>query len=174
MCKPLRKDSPPNLHVRSRRANQSMTQESKFSTDRFALKLGLFYAAYFLYGGVQLPFFPLWLESRGLDASAIGVVIAVPMVVRIIFTPIIGHQADRRSAPPPTYSARCGEHACVASPFEPSSISLRPRQRSRWHRIGAACGFLCAFSIARRAIHGRSSCSARFAARFWPCFAVWR
>ena len=75
-----------------------MTQEPKFSTDRFVLKLGLFYAAYFLYGGVQLPFFPLWLESRGLDASAIGVVIAVPMVVRIIFTPIIGHQVDRRSA----------------------------------------------------------------------------
>ena len=48
-----------------------MTQEPKFSTDRFALKLGLFYAAYFLYGGVQLPFFPLWLESRGLDARAI-------------------------------------------------------------------------------------------------------
>ncbi|MEW6450877.1 MAG: MFS transporter [Pseudomonadota bacterium] len=75
-----------------------MTQEQKFSTDRFALKLGLFYAAYFLYGGIQLPFFPLWLESRGLSAREIGFVIAVPMVVRIVFTPFIGHQADRRSA----------------------------------------------------------------------------
>jgi PPP family 3-phenylpropionic acid transporter len=75
-----------------------MTQEQKFSTDGFALKLGLFYAAYFLYGGIQLPFFPLWLESRGLSAREIGFVIAVPMVVRIIFTPFIGHQADRRSA----------------------------------------------------------------------------
>jgi PPP family 3-phenylpropionic acid transporter len=75
-----------------------MTQEPKFSTDRFALKLGLFYAAYFLYGGIQLPFFPLWLEARGLSAREIGFVIAVPMVVRIIFTPLIGHQADRRSA----------------------------------------------------------------------------
>ena len=35
-----------------------MTQDPKFSTDGFALKLGLFYAAYFLYGGIQLPFFP--------------------------------------------------------------------------------------------------------------------
>src|SRR5262245_26763052 len=75
-----------------------MTQQQKFSTDRFALRLGLFYAAYFLYGGVQLPFFPLWLEARGLSAREIGFVIAIPMVVRIIFTPLIGHQADRRNA----------------------------------------------------------------------------
>jgi len=71
---------------------------AEFSTDHFALKLGLFYAAYFLFGGIQLPFFPLWLEARGLDARTIGLVIAVPMLVRIIATPIIAHQADRRQA----------------------------------------------------------------------------
>ena len=75
-----------------------MAAPPDFSTDRFAVKLGLFYAAYFVFGGVQLPFFPLWLESRGLDPRTIGVVIAVPMVVRIIATPIITHQADRRRA----------------------------------------------------------------------------
>ncbi len=64
----------------------------------FALKLGAFYAAYFLFGGIQLPFFPLWLEARGLDARAIGLVIAIPTVVRIVFTPIAAHQADRRHA----------------------------------------------------------------------------
>jgi len=69
-----------------------------FSTDRFALKLGLFYAAYFFFGGVQLPFFPLWLESRGLDARTIGLIIAVPALVRIVVTPIVTHQADRRRA----------------------------------------------------------------------------
>jgi PPP family 3-phenylpropionic acid transporter len=47
---------------------------------------------------VQLPFFPLWLEARGLDARTIGFVIAVPMVVRIFATPLISHQADRRRA----------------------------------------------------------------------------
>ena len=69
-----------------------------FSTDRFALKLGLFYAAYFLFGGVQLPFFPLWLEARGLDARTIGLVIAVPALLRIVATPVIAHQADRYRA----------------------------------------------------------------------------
>jgi len=70
----------------------------KFSTDHFTLKLGLFYAAYFFFGGVQLPFFPLWLEDRGLDARTIGLVIAVPAIVRIFATPIIAHQADRYQA----------------------------------------------------------------------------
>jgi PPP family 3-phenylpropionic acid transporter len=75
-----------------------MARMPQFSTDHFALRLGLFYAAYFFFGGVQLPFFPLWLQARGLDARTIGLVIAAPMVVRIIATPIIAHQADRRSA----------------------------------------------------------------------------
>ena len=75
-----------------------MAGASQFSTDGFALRLGLFYAAYFLFGGIQLPFFPLWLESRGLDAQTIGLVIAVPTLLRIVATPIITHQADRHRA----------------------------------------------------------------------------
>jgi PPP family 3-phenylpropionic acid transporter len=75
-----------------------MAPPLQFSTDHFALKLGLFYAAYFFFGGVQLPFFPVFLEARGLDAGTIGVVIAAPMVVRIIATPLIAHQADARQA----------------------------------------------------------------------------
>jgi PPP family 3-phenylpropionic acid transporter len=75
-----------------------MAGPPQFSTDRFVVKLGSFYAAYFLFGGVQLPFFPLWLEARGLDARTIGMVIAVPTLVRIVATPIITHQADRHRA----------------------------------------------------------------------------
>ena len=75
-----------------------MAAAPQFSTDRFALKLGLFYAAYFFFGGVQLPFFPLWLEARGLDARTIGMVIAVPTLMRIVATPIITHAADRHRA----------------------------------------------------------------------------
>jgi PPP family 3-phenylpropionic acid transporter len=75
-----------------------MAGAPQFSTDRFALKMGLFYAAYFFFGGVQLPFFPLWLEARGLDARDIGLIIAVPALVRIIVTPIVTHQADRYQA----------------------------------------------------------------------------
>jgi PPP family 3-phenylpropionic acid transporter len=75
-----------------------MAQPAQFSTDHFALKLGLFYAAYFLFGGVQLPFFPVWLQARGIDPETIGLMIAVPTIVRIAITPIISHQADRHRA----------------------------------------------------------------------------
>ena len=75
-----------------------MAHKPQLSTDRFAFKLGLFYAAYFLFGGIQLPFFPLWLEAKGLDAGTIGIVIAVPMIARIVAVPIITRLADRRRA----------------------------------------------------------------------------
>src|SRR3954471_7216661 len=75
-----------------------MAGTREFSTDHFARKLGLFYAAYFFFGGVQLPFFPLWLEARGLDARTIGMVIAVPTLVGIVANPIITHSADRHRA----------------------------------------------------------------------------
>jgi PPP family 3-phenylpropionic acid transporter len=87
-----------NLPECTREANRPMAAPAQFSTDPVALRLGLFYAAYFFFGGVQLPFFPVWLEARGLDPRTIGLVIAVPMLVRIVATPLIAHQADRRQA----------------------------------------------------------------------------
>lgn len=75
-----------------------MTLPLQSSTEHFGLRLGLFYAAYFLFGGVQLPFFPVFLQARGLEAGMIGVVIAAPMLLRIVATPVIAHQADRRQA----------------------------------------------------------------------------
>jgi PPP family 3-phenylpropionic acid transporter len=86
------------LPDRSSGENRPQTVAEHFSTDHFALKLSLFYAAYFFFGGVQLPFFPLWLESRGMEPGMIGLVIAVPTVMRIIATPVIARQADRRTA----------------------------------------------------------------------------
>ena len=66
-----------------------MAGAGEFSTDHFARKLGVFYAAFFFFGGVQLPFFPLWLASRGLDARTIGLIIAVP-IVGIAHSPVAG------------------------------------------------------------------------------------
>src|SRR5262245_28290337 len=49
MVEPLR-ESAPNLHDRSSEANRSMAGAPQFSTDHFSRKLGLFYAAYFVFG----------------------------------------------------------------------------------------------------------------------------
>ena len=62
----------------------------------FAPRLAALYAAIFAVMGIQLPFFPLWLEAKGLDASMIGVVLAAPLVVRIFAITVATRVADRR------------------------------------------------------------------------------
>ncbi len=64
----------------------------------FAWRLAVFYAALFTALGVQLPFLPVWLSARGLDAGEIGLVLAVPMIVRIIAIPLATRIADRHHA----------------------------------------------------------------------------
>jgi PPP family 3-phenylpropionic acid transporter len=63
--------------------------------DRPVLRLSLFYGAFFLYGGLSLPFMPAWLAAKGLDAREIGIVLAAPMVVRVIAVPLWSRLADR-------------------------------------------------------------------------------
>jgi PPP family 3-phenylpropionic acid transporter len=64
----------------------------------FAARLSALYAALFVLSGVQLPFFPVWLKAKGLDAATIGLVLAVPMVVRVAAIPFATRAADRRDA----------------------------------------------------------------------------
>src|SRR6185437_1020152 len=62
----------------------------------FAPRLALLYAAIFVVSGIQMPFFPLWLRAKGLDAQMIGLVLAAPMVARLVAVPWITRHADRR------------------------------------------------------------------------------
>jgi PPP family 3-phenylpropionic acid transporter len=64
----------------------------------FAPRLALLYAALFILTGIQLPFFPVWLEAKGLDAGMIGLVLAVPMLVRVFAIPVATRGADRHDA----------------------------------------------------------------------------
>jgi PPP family 3-phenylpropionic acid transporter len=63
--------------------------------DRFVLRLSLFYGAFFIYLGLSMPFIPAWLAARGLDAREIGIVLAAPMVVRVVVVPLATRLADR-------------------------------------------------------------------------------
>ncbi|WP_187640156.1 MFS transporter [Bosea sp. F3-2] len=58
-------------------------------------RLALLYAFLFFELGVNLPFFPLWLQAQSLDADAIGIVLAAPLLIRIIANPTVGALADR-------------------------------------------------------------------------------
>jgi PPP family 3-phenylpropionic acid transporter len=64
----------------------------------FAWRLAAFYAALCAALGVQLPFLPVWLAAKGLDASEIGIVLAIPMIVRVFAIPVATRAADRRDA----------------------------------------------------------------------------
>lgn len=64
----------------------------------FVARLAALYAAYFMMSGVQLPFFPIWLKAKGFDPGAIGLLLAVPMLVRFAAVPVAAGLADRRGA----------------------------------------------------------------------------
>ena len=64
------------------------------SRTRSAVSVSLFYAALFGAVGVQLPFWPIWLADRGLDAAQIGIALATPYLGRAIFSPLMGWVVD--------------------------------------------------------------------------------
>ena len=59
------------------------------------IRFGLFYSAVFLLLGVQLPFFPVWLEARGLSEIAIGATLAAAFSGRAVFSVAVAYLADR-------------------------------------------------------------------------------
>jgi PPP family 3-phenylpropionic acid transporter len=61
----------------------------------FATRLSLFYGAIFLLIGFHLPYFPVWLNWRGLSPGEIGIILSAPLAVRIFITPAISFCADR-------------------------------------------------------------------------------
>src|SRR5215475_1844864 len=64
----------------------------------FVPRLAALYVALFILPGIQMPFFPVWLKAKDVDASLIGVVLAVPMVARVLAIPVVTREADRRDA----------------------------------------------------------------------------
>ncbi|NQV21784.1 MAG: MFS transporter, partial [Rhodospirillales bacterium] len=72
-----------------------MTHEPSFSSPRWvAARLALFYAALFVVIGIFMPYWPIWLQSRGLDEVQIGMVFAVAMLTRTVAMPTAVHVAD--------------------------------------------------------------------------------
>ncbi|HSU04770.1 MAG TPA: MFS transporter [Acetobacteraceae bacterium] len=60
--------------------------------------MALFYGTVLGLVGTQLPFFPVWLKSIGLDASWIGLITAVPSLSRFTVLPFVTNSAERYHA----------------------------------------------------------------------------
>jgi PPP family 3-phenylpropionic acid transporter len=65
---------------------------------RFVQRMALFYASTFIALGVHLPFLPVWLAAKGLPPQTIGLVLALPMVLRLFVIPLATRAADRYDA----------------------------------------------------------------------------
>ena len=63
--------------------------------DLLGVRLALFYGAFFAAVGIYLPFWPVWLESRGLTLTEIGYVLAAAFWPRIVTSLLIPALADR-------------------------------------------------------------------------------
>lgn len=59
-----------------------------------AVRFVPFYMGINFIGGVHLPFFPAWLESRGLSPEAIGLLMMFMGLVRVVTGPVLGFAAD--------------------------------------------------------------------------------
>jgi PPP family 3-phenylpropionic acid transporter len=62
-------------------------------------RLSLMHALNFLGVGIYMPFFPIWLASRGLGDVAISVVLTIPILMRVVATSWVTGLADSRLPP---------------------------------------------------------------------------
>jgi MFS transporter, PPP family, 3-phenylpropionic acid transporter len=67
---------------------------ARFEVTPLAWRLGFLYVALFLVLGCLLPYMPVWLQWRGLDADALAFLLATPLFARILITPVISFAAD--------------------------------------------------------------------------------
>jgi MFS transporter, PPP family, 3-phenylpropionic acid transporter len=77
--------------------DDGVTRLLRTPRDPFAFRLATVYAAFFLFNGIQMPYLPAWLADRGLDAREIGIVLAVPMLARILAVPLVTRLVDRHA-----------------------------------------------------------------------------
>ncbi len=84
---------------------------------RTTMRLAFFYVAVFGLIGIHLPFWPVWLASRGLGPAEIGAIFAAAIGVKVIFNPLIAHAADRRGQRRPIMMALAAVAFCVFALF---------------------------------------------------------
>ncbi|MFL5147987.1 MAG: MFS transporter [Microvirga sp.] len=76
-------------------------------------RLSALHAASFGGIGVYLPFFPIWLEHRGVPPDLLGVILALPIVVRIVAVAPLMALADRGIGPRRLIAGACCAVALV-------------------------------------------------------------
>lgn len=73
----------------------TMTPAGGGAPPYFRLRSALSYCAPLIVNGIALPFFPVWLATLHFNDHQIGIILAVPMVVRVLVAPVVALFADR-------------------------------------------------------------------------------
>ncbi len=60
-----------------------------------AIRLSIFYAAFFVFAGIHMPFWPVWLAAKGIDPAGIAFILASGICIKVIVNPVAAHIADR-------------------------------------------------------------------------------
>ena len=58
-------------------------------------RLSVSYWAYFFYGGISMPWWPVWLSSRGLSEVEIADPLAFERLIIVAASLVVAHYADR-------------------------------------------------------------------------------
>jgi PPP family 3-phenylpropionic acid transporter len=76
-------------------AEPATPPETFVKPPHFELRTSMIYGAIFIAPGFHLPYFPLWLQENGFDASQIAIALSAPLFLRLFTTPMITALADR-------------------------------------------------------------------------------
>jgi|TARA_B110000459_G_scaffold153373_1_gene167461 PPP family 3-phenylpropionic acid transporter len=66
------------------------------NSNNLFLRLSANYTSLYFYLGIMTPFWGMWLKSKGLSPSEIGIIIALPYIMKVLIVPLISQAADRR------------------------------------------------------------------------------
>jgi PPP family 3-phenylpropionic acid transporter len=58
-------------------------------------RLSLIYFSMFAFIGIHMPFWPVWLKSKGISPSGIAALTALSFALKIVFTPMVSKAVDR-------------------------------------------------------------------------------
>lgn len=72
-----------------------LSPEQLVKPRHFELRMSLIFFTLFVPLGTHLPYFPLWLQAKGFHAGEIAVILAAPMFLRVVTTPLLTALADR-------------------------------------------------------------------------------
>jgi PPP family 3-phenylpropionic acid transporter len=72
-----------------------LSPEQLVKPRHFELRMSLIFFTLFVPLGTHVPYFPLWLQAKGFHADQIAVILAAPMFLRVVTTPLLTALADR-------------------------------------------------------------------------------